>query len=318
MGFHQTGTILSESTTKRLSVKSNYFNLGGLVKNRLEEDTIRTNFNVPNPIVYPPLTITDGLGIDFPKPPAGHPRLFLREKDIPTLKAKINDPLLKNCWEMIVTTSNYPTDGLLDPSEDGKSNFRMSIINSIEAKALMYVLFKDSIAGRNAVNALLNFFKTVHVNPSTADIYRIYGRFILTNAIVYDWCYPLVRKEEKNTLIKWAETMASRMEIGWPVIQQGAITTHASELQLMRDILSAGIATYDEKKEMYLLAAGRFFKYYIPARQFFYHAGFHHQGSSYGITRFVCEMCPPISLTEWDILKYLELIRVNCPICGLI
>ena len=274
----------------QLFVTSTGSDLSKLGQSPSPENILKANYNVQEPVNYPPLTVNDGLGLDIPKPPAEHPRLFFRRQDIPSLKEKINDPLMKTAWDKILAASKYPHTGLLDAPVDGLANYNMEIINSIEARALIYAFYKDKTSGRNAIDAILNFFNTVKYNPSTGDISRFYGRFMLAGAIVYDWCYDLLTADEKTALIGWADTMAGRMEIGWPVIKQGAVTGHGSEFQLMRDILSAGIAMYDEKKDIYMLAAGRFFKNYVPARTFFYPAGYHHQGSSYGGYRYMTEL----------------------------
>src|SRR5690606_31454722 len=57
-----------------------------------------------------------------------------------------------------------------------------------------------------------------------------------------------------------------------------------------RDMLACGIATYDEKPEIYNLTAGRILAEFVPARKFFYSASYHHQGTSYGPSRFFWEM----------------------------
>jgi hypothetical protein len=264
--------------------------LSGLGMNPGREEILKVNRNIMTPITYPPLTEKDGLGLNFPKPPAEHPRLFLRARDIQGLKEKAMNPLMKMAWDKIVAASKEQTDGMLDAPADGLANFTMKTINAIEAKALMYVLYKDKTSGRNAVEAMINFFNTVKFNPSTSDIYRLYGRFMLSGAMVYDWCYDLLTNEEKSVLIGWMETMAAGMEIGGPAIKQGSVTGHASEFQLMRDIMAVAISTYDEKKDMYMLAAGRFFKYWVPVRAFFYPAAYHHQGVAYGGYRFMCEL----------------------------
>lgn len=276
----------------KLFVTSTGSDLSALGMNPTREDILKANYNVPINLTYPALTENEGLGMDFPKPPAEHPRLYLRSSDIPLLKEKTKHPSMKLAWEKITESSRQQVDGLLDAPIDGRENFNLNIINAIEAKALMYVMYKDKEQGRNAIETMLNFFNTVKFKPSTNDITRLYGRFTLACSMVYDWCHDLLTEEEKNALIAWTETMASRMELGWPVIRQGAVVGHGSEMQLMRDMLSAGIAMYDEKKEIYNLAAGRFFRHFVAPRKFFYPAGYHHQGSSYGITRFNCEMWP--------------------------
>jgi heparin/heparan-sulfate lyase len=61
---------------------------------------------------------------------------------------------------------------------------------------------------------------------------------------------------------------------------------------IMRDMLSAGIAIYDEFPEMYRLAAGRFFREHLPARNWFYDGHAYHQGDSYGPHRFSWDTYP--------------------------
>lgn len=275
----------------QIYITSTGSDLSALGPNPSKEEILKANFNASTPITYPEWTEKDGANLNFPVPPSEHPRLFLREHDIADLKAKVNNPLMGRVWEKILAGSKEPVSGMLDAPVDGAGNYSRETINAIEAKALMYVLYKDKAVGRNSIDAMINFFRTVKFNPSTGDISRIYGRIILTASVVYDWCYDLLTKEEKTMMIGWIETMASRMEIGWPVIKQrGVVTGHQSELQMMRDLMAGGIATYDEKKEMYMLAAGRFFKDYISVRKFFYPGGFHHQGSSYGGFRFLSEI----------------------------
>ena len=265
-------------------------NLSQLGMNPSREEILKANRNIMTLISYPPLTEKDGLGMDFPRPPSGHPRLFFRQADIDNLVKKSEHPAMQVAWSKILSAAKVEITGLLDAPADGLANFTTETVNPIEAKALMFALSRDTAAGRNAIDAMLNFFNTLKFNPSTSDIYRLYGRFMLSGAMVYDWCYDLLTAEEKKNLTGWMETMAAGMEIGWPVIKQGAVCGHASEFQLMRDIMAMSIAIYDEKPEAYNLAAGRFFKYWVPVRKFFYPAGFHHQGDAYGGYRFMTEL----------------------------
>ncbi len=61
---------------------------------------------------------------------------------------------------------------------------------------------------------------------------------------------------------------------------------------IMRDILSAGIAIYDDFPEMYNLAAARFFREHLPVRNWLYAGHAYHQGDSYGAHRFSWETFP--------------------------
>ena len=248
------------------------------------------------PIIYPPLTARDGLGLDIPEPPSGHPRLLFQKKDIPLLKEKIKDPLMKECWDKIIQNAAYKTDGKL--SQEGGTNNQNNIIrNAIEAKALIYAFTGDANMGHEAVNALMNYYSSLKLSYKVfTDLIQQYhanvdiGRTILTGAMVYDWCYDLLPSHDKQILINRMETMGADMEIEWPKLRQGSVVGHGSENQLARDMLSCGIATYDEKPIIYKLAAGRIMAELVPARKFYYPAGYHHQGSSYGPQRFNNEM----------------------------
>ena len=73
------------------------------------------------------------------------------------------------------------------------------------------------------------------------------------------------------------ESLATDMEVKWPQLVQASVTGHGVEAQVARDILSCGIATYDENPEIYRRAAGRLFAEIIPAQNFGYQSGNHHQ-----------------------------------------
>jgi hypothetical protein len=58
-----------------------------------------TDTSTTSNFVYPTLTEREGKGLDIPVPPSEHPRLFFRKLDIPALKEKMSNPLLKDCPE---------------------------------------------------------------------------------------------------------------------------------------------------------------------------------------------------------------------------
>ncbi|MBC7887879.1 MAG: hypothetical protein H7Z13_08310, partial [Ferruginibacter sp.] len=219
-------------------------------------------------IVYPPLTEREGKGLKIPVPPKEHPRLYFRKGDIPALKAKMTHPLLKESWSRIAKSAGMVTDGKLY-TVVGKTNVNLDVSNAIEAKALLYALNNDKALGQEAVTAVLNFFRTVKFDYTKITV-REAGRAITTGAMVYDWCYDLISAEEKKYLIARMETLATKMEIEWPHLVQSSIIQHGSEAQLCRDMLSCGIATYDEKPEIYNLVAGRLIAEFIHARAWSY------------------------------------------------
>jgi heparin/heparan-sulfate lyase len=240
-------------------------------------------------VIYPALTAREGLGLKIPTPQNEHPRLFFRKRDIPDLQKKTTSPLLEPTWKKLLQYANSPSDGKLIQN-GAKANINTEVINAIDAKAFLYAYSKDLAKGKQAVNAIFNFDSTLIFETQNGDYCREMGRVILSNALVYDWCYDLLTPEQKKILINKMETLATMMEIKWPRLVQGSITGHGTEAQVSREMLACGIAVYNEKPEIYNLAAGRIFAEFLPSRNFFQSAGYHHQGSAYGPYRYLWDM----------------------------
>jgi len=262
-------------------------------------------------IVYPPLTEREGKGLKIPVPPKEHPRLYFRNGDIPALKAKMTHPLLKESWSRIAKSAELVTDGKLY-TVVGKTNVDLDVSNAIEAKALLYALNNDKVKGKEAVTAVLNFFKTVKFDYTKITL-REAGRAITTGSMVYDWCYDLISTEDKKYLIARMETLATKMEIEWPHLIQSSIIQHGSEAQLCRDMLSCGIATYDEKPEIYNLVAGRLIAEFIHARDWSYKASYQHQGTTYGPYRYTWDLFMTLIFDKMGYPNILGKNQVNVP-----
>jgi heparin/heparan-sulfate lyase len=160
----------------------------------------------------------------------------------------------------------------------------------IAAKALVRLLNDDPAAGAQAIDLVRHVLPTAEFDLHTQDISRQIGALMLSAAMVYDWCYPQLTAADKTLFITHLERLARMLETGYPPTRGGGITGHAGEAMLFRDTLGAGIAIYDEKPEMYRLAAQRIFAEHIPARNFFYPSASHHQGAAYGPYRFSWEI----------------------------
>ena len=239
-------------------------------------------------IIYPPLTAREGLGLTLPIPPDEHPRLFFRKSDIPEINLKANHPLLDKCWNTINQNARFPTNGKL--RQGVVDNFDMQVIDAIEARAFLYALNGDKNTGNEALDLIFNMHNTLIIDHQYSSAYRVIGRIILATAVVYDWCYDLISPEEKQSLIAIMENLATGMEIEWPELVQSSVTDHGTEAQLYRDILSFGVAVYDENPDIYRRAAGRIFAELIPVQNYRYQSGHHDQGSIYGPYRFQWEM----------------------------
>ena len=215
-----------------------------------------------------------------------HPRVLLNAAQKAIIQRNIaTDEKCAQAWLRITDWNNLPDGGRLPANGD----YRELALKIIAAQALVYALENDDATGRKAIQNLLDFHAAVNY-PVQKDVTRAYGFAIYNTALVYDWCYPLLTAAEKQTLIQAVKTTAGRMEIGWPPVRQSNITGHSGEAQLLRDLLSAGIAFYNEDPETYTHSANRLFNQLIPPRNFFYAAHRHHQGSAYGPYRFHWEV----------------------------
>jgi heparin/heparan-sulfate lyase len=213
-------------------------------------------------------------GVSIPVPPAEHPRLYLRARDLPDLERRTTHPVLKPVWEKLQAA------GRNDPAR------------AAEAEAIRYLLTRDAELGRRTAAAALKLLQESTFDMKRQDITRPIGRLMVTGAVVYDWCYPVLTAEQKKAYLERLLELAKKLESGYPPPKGGAVTGHYSEWMLMRDLLSAGVAVYDEFPEMYRIAAQRFFSLFVPVRNWWYRGGAFHQGSAYAETRASSELYP--------------------------
>lgn len=232
-------------------------------------------------------------GVVIPIPPKVHPRLYLRSEDIPDVKARMNDPVLAKVWSDL---QKMKADW--DPKDIPKTiDFRYYFNQKgatvrAELNALDYLVSNDRKKARAAIAEMLDTIERATFPDTKGDISRGIGLMMTSSAMVYDWCYDQLTNNERQRFIASIVRLAKQLECGYPPTQQGSIAGHSSEWMIMRDMLSAGIAIYDEFPEMYELAAGRFFKEHLPARNFFYSAHNYHQGTSYFNVRFSSDLFP--------------------------
>lgn len=212
-------------------------------------------------------------GTRIPVPPPEHPRLYLRRSDVGDLRARMLHPVLKPVWDELARLAARRQT------------------HRLELEALGYLIDPQAEAGRRTAAETLKMLQE-STFPDEQDISRAIGRTMVTGAIVYDWCYELLTAEQKQAYIDQFVRLAKMLECGYPPTRQGSVTGHSSERMIMRDMISAGIAIYDESPEMYRLAAGRFFREHLPARNWFYPGHAYHQGDSYGSYRYASDLYP--------------------------
>ena len=225
------------------------------------------------PAATPDLDWIDVDGTKIPVPPPEHPRLYLRAEHVAQLPVRLQEPVLQPVVKRLETTARRSPQG------------------RIEWEALQYLVKPDPVEGRATIDRALALLKRTEL-ADRQDACRETGRMMVTGAIVYDWLYPLLTAEDKQAFIAELVRLAKTQECGYPPTRQGSVTGHSSEAMIMRDMISAGIAIYDEFPEMYRLAAGRFFREHLPARNWLYNGHAYHQGDSYGTHRYSWDTYP--------------------------
>lgn len=158
----------------------------------------------------------------------------------------------------------------------------------VEVDALRYLLDRDPELGRRTVAQTVALLQSV--DPDKFADSRKPGRLMVTAAIVYDWCYPVLTAQQKADIIKILIRLAQSLECGYPPDKGSFVVGHPSEFMILRDMLSAGVAIYDENPEMYRLAAGRILGTHVPARNWWYPGSAFHQGPGYADARFAPDM----------------------------
>ena len=223
------------------------------------------------------------------KPIEGHPRVFLTDSYIKQLKEHVKTPELQKAWEVVKKTANATHSSILPNKTDG--NYDSAVVEWIQCRALLYAMGeKDAAYAKETIKHATNVLDTV-IFPDISDITRQMGTVMTMGAVVYDWCYDQMTETDKKHFIGEFKELCSMKEIGYPPSAKiVGIGGHMGEYEIHRDMLSCGIACYDEDPEMYELAAGALFSRYTESRKLFNSAGNHPNGSAYGLFRMGCEL----------------------------
>lgn len=257
----------------KLSVKFKYRELGFIFdKLFITDNTSVVPVGVLPQTVVKKINTEDYWPIPSVKPIEGHPRLFVTPERVEYIRNNLG------CreWSMAYTTISAGGNNETDtPTRD-----------MIMYRALLWLL-GDADEGHalKTIKYAKEYLGTV-TYPNVGDITRTKGNDMVMGAIVYDWCYDLLTEEDKTFFINVFKYIASIKESHYPPVGTGhQIGEHDGEGEIFKDLLSAGVAMYDEDPEMYNLAAGRLFDQMIESRRMFHHAGRNSNGTNYGIER---------------------------------
>ena len=246
----------------------------------------------------------------FPK--AGvHPRLLFTKENIPAIKKALDDPEYKAVRAQIDDLCADSFDGVLGipymhgvegfPGRRGVHNFDTRGIVTIEAKAFMYAITGDRELGYQAIDALQNYLLTLNIRYIFSDQCREYGQVMTVAAKVYDWCYDLLTEDERHRIFAGVINYvcagtcglavgmgtepfkiygsANKMEVGYPPREQGCVSGHGSEGQVLRDYFSMAVAVYDECPDWWEYVAARVYNDYLVQRNYYYKCGCPPQGN---------------------------------------
>ena len=135
----------------------------------------------------------------------------------------------------------------------------------------------EETPGREAVALTRGYLAAVEFG-NLLDITREIGRAIYSAALVYDWCYPLMTSDDRESIRGDLMRLSDDMEIGWPPFKQIIVNGHGNEAQVNRDLLCMAIAIYDEDPVPYRYCAFRMLEELVPMRRFEYQSPRHNQG----------------------------------------
>ena len=256
---------------------------------------------------YPTLTVPQkylDLEFTYAYPQAGaHPRVVINRTTLATVKENLsateNVSALRNYKNYYNTDINFGILPTVTGSSAKKYNHDEDILNAIEARAFKYIVEGDVAAGYEAVLGIQNYIYTLDIwegdrdaQGILSDTYRRYGQTMFVAAEVYDWCYPLMTKADRERIIAGAmNLLGANMEVGFPPEKQACFAGHGAEGQILRDYFAFSIACYDEYPELYAFIMGRLQDHFVPIRDYYFQSGVYtQQGNSYGLYRFNCDV----------------------------
>lgn len=233
-----------------------------------------------------------GEGIVAPVPPAEHPRLYIRKNEIQDLRLKLQSESAKKILRQMEKMGEDRT-----PAEEAKETDRgfryyakmRGLTTRAQLQALNYLVYGTKSEARTAITTMLDSLKKTHFGTAS-DLSRASGSMLMVGAIVYDWCYDQMTSEERQGYIKEFIRISGTMESGYPPKRTESVAGHLSEWMILRDMLSAGIAVYNEYPDMYNYVITMLTEDYKPVRDFIYSGGNYHQGTSYVNVRFGNDM----------------------------
>ena len=163
------------------------------------------------------------------------------------------------------------------------------LTSKVQLQALEYLVNGDEAQAREAIVSMLDTLKKTNFGTKN-DLSRASGSMLLVGGMIYDWCYDRFTPEERQAYVNEFVRICHTMECHYPPKRTEPIAGHSSEWMILRDMLSCGIAIYDEYPDMYHHVITMLYQDYIPVRNYTYRGHNYHQGSSYFNVRFTNDL----------------------------
>ena len=222
-----------------------------------------------------------------------HPRLCFTEKRLEEIRKTLNHEENKYAYERFVELYECECDGIVRDFTDTRALSHMRIIDAdiltvLTAKAFQYALTKDELYGYEAVAGILSYLKTFDLSqvPKVLAHYSAIA-FMPKIAQVYDWCYDLLRDEDKRRIACGGTSKICKFTLypDFPPTGGGVIVGNMCGNIFLTAWASMGIALYDEHPEYYDVIENIILDTLVPSTNFFLSSGEHPQGSAYGPQR---------------------------------
>ncbi len=250
--------------------------------------------------VYNPLEDEKNEVIALPTPPEGHPRLYVRSGDIEDVKLRMQHPEGKKILEKLekAAVERTAAEEAAETDRGFRYYFKMrGVTSKVQLQALDYLVNGDKIKARTAITSMLDTLRRTNFGAEK-DLSRASGVMLMVGGMVYDWCYDQMTDGEKRAYIREFVRIAETMECHYPPKRTEPIAGHSSEWMILRDMLSCGIAIYDEYPDMYNYVINMLYEDYIPVRNYIYKGQNYHQGTGYVTVRFSNDL-----ISQWIFKK---------------
>jgi heparin/heparan-sulfate lyase len=229
-----------------------------------------------------------------------HPRVFVTASKIPDLRKAITHKDLKEIWESYEQQKSRSTRGV---SADGQPD--ESIRECIEALAFAYLLdtAHEKLAGLKAIELTKTYLPSItKVDGYHSNAHAYWS--VLTAALVYDWCYPLLDVSSKYSLRAAMKKVSCLAEYClFKNTPKQYLSGHYGEYA-PTVFLAMGLAIYDEDPTVFEFAYKEQVQHFAPSRNPWYAAGTNHQGSQYIHVRYGNELLQAYLLQNVGLSPY--------------